>query len=133
MDQNLVQEQLVVQGTESPLCPNTKQLSIPPNKSPCSKSSDRSTPKKHIYPCRPCNRKFEDLKAFERHQQMEHYECDNCFKFFSYVSFHFHTFFLSNQNLDINNHSMVWDRIVTSYSNFSCMFLNPNNIFEFEF
>ena len=39
--------------------------------------------KKHIYPCRPCNRKFEDLKSLETHTQNEHFECDNCFKYFS--------------------------------------------------
>ena len=41
------------------------------------------SPVKHIYPCRPCNKKFEDLNALEKHQQLEHFECDNCFKFFS--------------------------------------------------
>jgi len=30
------------------------------------------------------------LKAFERHQQLEHYECDNCFKFFSYENLENH-------------------------------------------
>lgn len=47
-------------------------------------TSGRTTPVKHIYSCRPCNRKFDDLKALEHHQQHEHYECDNCFKFFSF-------------------------------------------------
>ena len=32
-------------------------------------NNDRSPPKKHIYPCRPCNKKFEDLKALERQIQ----------------------------------------------------------------
>ena len=34
-----------------------------------SSNNDRSPPKKHIYPCRPCNKKFEDLKALERQIQ----------------------------------------------------------------
>merc|ERR1719219_3160517 len=44
----------------------------------------QGSPKKHIYPCIPCNKKFEDRTALEQHQQTEHFECDNCFKFFSH-------------------------------------------------
>ena len=54
---------------------STSQFTIPVNK--------EKEVKKHIYPCRPCNRKFEDLKSLEQHTQHEHFECDNCFKFFS--------------------------------------------------
>lgn len=42
--------------------------------------------KKHIYPCRPCNKKFDDHKELVMHQQLEHNECENCFKYFSQVS-----------------------------------------------
>ena len=45
---------------------------------------------KHIYPCRPCNKKFEDLAALNHHQQHEHFECDNCYKFFSYENLESH-------------------------------------------
>ena len=46
-----------------------------------------SIPKKQIYSCRSCERKFQDHQEFVHHQQFEHFECDNCYKYFSMVSF----------------------------------------------
>ena len=45
-----------------------------------------SIPKKQIYSCRSCERKFQDHQEFVHHQQFEHFECDNCYKYFSMVS-----------------------------------------------
>jgi protein-arginine kinase activator protein McsA len=45
----------------------------------------RTKEKKHIYPCRPCNKSFEEQKDLLLHQQMDHFECDNCYKFFNQV------------------------------------------------
>ena len=50
-------------------------------------------PKKQIYSCRSCERKFQDHQEFVHHQQFEHFECDNCYKYFSMVS---RTFFKSS-------------------------------------
>lgn len=41
--------------------------------------------KKHIYSCRSCEKKFYLQAEFQHHQQFEHFECDNCYKYFSMV------------------------------------------------
>ena len=41
--------------------------------------------KKHIYSCRSCEKKFYLQTEFQHHQQFEHFECDNCYKYFSMV------------------------------------------------
>ena len=58
-------------------------------------------PKKQIYSCRSCERKFQDHQEFIHHQQFEHFECDNCYKYFSMVS---RTFFKST----FANNKKVW-------------------------
>ena len=58
-------------------------------------------PKKQIYSCRSCERKFQDHQEFVHHQQFEHFECDNCYKYFSMVS---RTFFKSS----FANNKKVW-------------------------
>lgn len=43
----------------------------------------RMVTKKCIYPCSPCNKNFESTEDLQQHQRLEHFECDNCFKYFS--------------------------------------------------
>lgn len=53
--------------------------------------------KKQIFSCRSCEKRFQSHKDFVYHQQFEHFECDNCFKYFSMVSPGLPIFYRSGQ------------------------------------